>query len=1077
LQSKDLYGDSHVQGGDTHQLDDDFDAIKVDEESTQNATSQNQDQVAKVIIDSCIRCCLLPKYLYNDQPVPVKDRKILNILIDSDPALFLKLCDPIHSAVRNGFLEYNDDAAGTIYEILQEYLSSYTYSLSSVMRQAAVTLVGTILDRLPPMADDSFHGPSGEAAAGLLDWLGANLKKGKLQSWEDRLSVIRLYARLIEIDPGNISWSRRRIDNPRSDDTTPVSLLCDIIEDSDARVRFRLTVIISRLFQILPGRNFAALYREALGNLFIRGFQVECILTNLVFFLNITCVTAAGRFNALFHVYDTAYMRTFARGHALAGLQAVVRALRLASISELYLQYATRIAQLQFNEDQTPEDLPMQLYGFQTRKQWAKDVLSSVGPVALTMNKTWVWEHLCEIAGLTKDEGLQRIFSVTFGYRLAKDVNEHLQTTESRIASLDIAKAAEKYESEVASLGDIVDIQSHPIDTVSSVIVMPGHGDTTQDLKSILQSQENGIEKSAAFVTLYCGKEGIMEELEEVLAPVTHARASIRVVQWIEESNRATTVDMMIYNVFMQTIGKLNANILTNERMRLIRNLTFFMAYYCQRFGGSSVLGFVVLRTAAALTQQRDLARIAFNMIMWILPQLKPGKGSEPELIPLLAQLSSIARAYSTEVRMTADREIFDAAQELLKALGVFLSPIWSQSRCPPNLRTSDFLSLLPIWPGGLPKEPSAILQGMTRTKLLEISQQRAIHDQVFLLARNLVDAHENVNERDMELFSSNVFWQLKDAIDDGSVPESEETSAFLELCYINGGRLRMIDPDAAVALEFKYSSSPIRSSKTRYDTIQTTTDILYAILDRLSHADLGTMYRAYQTLCVVASRLLGEIQPLKIPTRLDQEIKLLDSRPPDLRVNHVEFLDFVGVVTSPDECLQRASNTDRWVSEFASVACLETANSGDLLVEAALLVQHDSQLSRQLLPRLLHLLLQREESAEEVSEPTIRDALSTYFKIILEGAQIPITTKRVIIDILLYLRRQNRRHLLNDKWLDLNFALLSRVALDCKMYATALLYWELHSDPDPAYGDKENAVGEGDYKVSNIVKSYLYTN
>jgi hypothetical protein len=94
--------------------------------------------------------------------------------------------------------------------------------------------------------------------------------------------------------------------------------------------------------------------------------------------------------------------------------------------------------------------------------------------------------------------------------------------------------------------------------------------------------------------------------------------------------------------------------------MRLIRNLTFFMAYYCQRFGGSSVLGFVVLRTAAALTQQRDLARIAFNMIMWILPQLKPGKGSEPELIPLLAQLSSIARAYSTEVRMTADREIFD---------------------------------------------------------------------------------------------------------------------------------------------------------------------------------------------------------------------------------------------------------------------------------------------------------------------------------------------------------------------------------------------------------------------------------
>lgn len=1068
LQSKDLYGDNHVSGTDTHQLDDDFDAIKVDEENIQNLSAQNQDRIAKVVIDSCVRCCLLPKYLSSDVSRPIRDRRILNILIDSDPALFLRLCDPIHSAVRNGFLEYNDDAAGTIYEVLQDYLSSYTYSLSSAMRQAAVTLVDTILHQLPPMADDSFRGPSGEAAAGLLDWLGANLMKGKLQYWEDRLSVIQLYARLIELDPGNTSWSRRRYDNLRNDTTTPVSLLCEIIEDSDARVRFRLAVVISRLFQILPGRNFAALYRQASGNLLVRGFQVECILSNLVFFLNITCVSAAGRFNALFHVYDTAYMRTFARNHTLAGLQAVVRTLRLASISELYLQYATRIAQLQFNEDQAPENLPMQLYGFSTRKQWAMEALSSIGPVALTMNKTWVWEHLCGIAGLSKNEGLQRIFSITFGYRLAKDIDEHMQSPEMTIPSADIAKAAIKYENEVASLGDIVDIQSHPIDTVSSVILMPGHEDSIQDLQSLLQSQKDGNERALAFVALYCRKGRSDHELGEVLSPVTHTRAFIRVVQWVEESN-PTTNDMLLYNVFMQTIGKLNANILTNERIRLLRNLLFFVAYHCQQFGQSPVLGFVLLRTATALTQQRDLAMIAFNMILWILPRLHFIKGSEPELVPLLAEITSIARAYITKPRKEADTEIFEAASEILTALDTFLSSILSSSRRAPSLREEPFLCLLPIWPEELPQASNQILQGMTREKLLEISQQSSIHAQVFSLAGRLVDTPGAIQPREVELFSSDVFWQLKDAIAEGNVPQSKEVSAFLQLCYLNGGRLRMIDPDTAVSLGSRSSSSPVRSSKMRSDAMYTMTDILYAILDRLTHADLGTMYRAYQTLCVVASRLLNVIQPLKIASRLNKEIELLDNRPPDLRVNHVEFFDYVGVVRSPEECLQRPLNTDRWVTEFASVACLETANWDDLLVEAALLLQHDRQLSRQLLPHLLHLLLQREESAEDISSPTIRDAVSTYFKSILEGAQFPVTTKRVIIDILLYLRRQNRpsakNHIDNDGWLDVDFALLARVALDCKMYATALLYWELHSDPDN--GNKGKPVEEEDYKVS----------
>ncbi|KAJ9107053.1 hypothetical protein QFC19_002922 [Naganishia cerealis] len=1070
LRGEDLYGSMPVTGYDTNHIDDDFDTIRVDDESMQNGTAQTDDRIAEVIIEGSIRCCLLPKYCLNDMPTPVKDRTILNILIDAEPALFLRLCNPIFSAIRNGFLDFNDDAAGTIYETLQDYLSSYTYSLSSVMRQIAATLIDTILSRLPPITGDSFCNPSGEAAAGLLDWLGANLRKGKLLFWEERLVVIRLYARLIELDPRNIFWSRRETNSPRNDIADPVTLLCRSLEDSDARLRFRLTAIVSRLFQILPGRNFAALYRDCLSNLHTRGFQVEYILSNLVFYLNITCVSAAGRFNALFHIYDTAYERTFTRAHAHAGLQAVISTLQLANISELYLQYATRITQLQFNEEQAPEKLPMQLYGFQSRKQWATAVLSSVGPVALMMNKTWVWERLCGLAGLSKDDGLQRIFSATFGYRLALDIDALLLAQQSSMVSADIAETARKYEKEVASLGDMADIHSHPIDTVSSVIVMPGHEDTTNDLLSILQSQEDGTARYNAFVSLYCRKESPQLELDEVLAPVIHARASVRVMQWIERSNRTTSLEMMLYNVSMQIVGKLDANILVNERMRLMRNLAFFMAYHYRSFIESPVLGFVVLRTATALTQQRDLAIIAFNMISWILPQIEYMKGSESDLVPLLAKLSSVAWIYFTEPRTEGDEQFHQAAVQFLGTLESFLRCLLSTSRCPSTLRSSAFVELLPIWPRELPNESNAMLRSMSRAKLLEIVQRPTIHAQVFALVNQLAVKSSESQEHEMELFSSNVFWQLKDAISEGDIPHSKETSAFLELCYANGGRIRMIDPDTATALRSKFSATLIRSSKARPDAIQTTRDILFAIVDRLSHSHLGTLYRAYQTLCVVASKILREIQPfVKIPSRLQAETALLDTRSPDLRVDHIEFMDFVGIVSASEAWLMRPMHTDRWVREFASVACLESANSGGLLVEAALLLQHDLQLSRQLLPHLLHLLLQKEESVPApTTRPAIRDALSGYFKRILESTKLPIATKKVVIDILLYLRQQNRptslSHLDNDYWVDLNFALVARVALDCKMYATALLYWELHSDSTSE--GKENAFQEDDFTL-----------
>lgn len=1041
-----------------------------------SGSAQNNSRIVDAIVTSCIRCCLLPKYCSNGMSMPVKDRNILNMLIKAEPSVFLQLCYPIFLGVRTGLLEFNEEAALSIYQVLQEYLSSYTYSLSSDMRQAAANFVNTILSRLSPLHPDGFHTAMGELVSFFLEWLGTNLAQGKVVFWQDRLVFIRLFARLIELDPTNAAWSKRKqkeSDDPDEDDEEvsdvddPVLLLCKLVDDTDARIRFRLAAIVARLFQSLPERDFSELYRIVVSHFKTRGFQAENILSILVFQLNVTIVNAVGRFNSLFHIYDTAYNRAFTRNHVQVSLQCIVRALRLSGISELYLQYAPRLSWLQLEQDDNPEDLPVQLYGFSTRKEWANAALIAVGSAALLKDKTWVWEHLCATVGLTKEEGLQIIFSATVGYCLASGFASVMPERSSDRDWTSMSQILRDYEAKYAASGGKGRLDFSPIDTISSVICMPGHADTTGDLEEILQSQDNGSERARVFSDIYCTG-GSARELEDVLLPVTSTRSCIRVLQWIQKRNKQIDLDSIVYNVLMQTVGRLDSEILINERRRLMRNLAFFVAYYHQAFLNNAVLGFVLLRTGAVLAQHPDLAPISANLISWILPQMKFLKGADGDLVAILARLSAVAMAYVKAPDVQGIAGLQDAGGRILSTLEAFLDSLWRN--VPANLLAVAFMPLLPIWPRTLPKTPNKRLQEMSRAELLEKAQEPAIHKQVFSLTRQLANKTGPPRDSEIDIFSSRVFWQLKDALSGAVAPTSEEVSAFFEFCYSNGGRVRMIDPDTYATLRTRTLRTRNRSSNSRSGPTHSMSNILFAIFDRLQSADLGSQHRAYHTLCIVGSGMSALAQQAVGLTSIVQlELGLLHGRAPAESIDDAVFMDFIGSASPGEVNLALPVETDRWMTMFASAACMQYAMWDRMLVDVAPLLMHDRRFSRQVLPQLLHLVLDREATDKETGGSPIRAALSIYLGSLLQSSQIPLATKTVVIEILLYLRRQSRpgslNHLGNDRWLKIDLAVVAKAALDCKMFATALLYWELHVDPDNK--SKPEEYGEADYQVS----------
>lgn len=1042
LQGEELHINSDTLEPSAGEADDDFDAIKVDDEISVRHT-QIDTTVTEAVVSSCTRCCFLPKYCANGMSAPVRDRVTLNILIAAEPSVFLQLCRPILQNLRLGVLELNDDAMTSIYQVLQEYLGSYTYSRSSRMRQIAFNFVDTILSCLGHLHADSFNTGSGELASIFLNWLGTNLLQGNLVFWEERMSVIRLFARIIRLDPRNESWINREQAHEDTDD--PVMILCSLIDDTDGRVRFRLANMVAGLLHCPSNRDINVLYRDILIHFQTRGFQVEYILSILVFQANVTIVNAEGRFNSLFHVYDTASTRKFARGHVQVCLESAVDALRLSGIAELYQQYATRLTLLQLRNNANPEELPMHLYGFSSRKQWATAALTSVGCVALLEGKTWVWEHLSATVGLSKEEGLQYIFSVTAGNFMAFEYDKRSQgsSNQDRISLTQILR---DFEGRLADLGGKGKLKMDLVDTIASVVIMPGNADTTQEISAMLGVLEDGKERSRVFDHIFPAES--TRKLETVLVPVASAQACIRVLRWVEAKGQIA-LDNMIYNVIMEILGKLHAKILVNERVRLIRNLAYFIAYYHQVFVASPVLGLVLLRVGSILAQHVDLAPIAANLISWILPHVVIMKDAEAELVSIIARLSSVALSWQKSTLAHGMPGIPEAGEHIFVNLEHFIDRLWKGSSG--SLRNRSVLPLLPIWPRALSKAPKQRLRDMTRMELLDIAQNPAIHSQIFSLTPQLASKSGTVPSEEIDIFSSRVYWQLIDALSSGVQPSEEEISAFLEVCYSFGGRVRLINSDAYSTLRAKSTRGSARNDKA--DTSKSMTEILFAMFERLNSSDLGTLHRAYDTLCIIGSRLMSRIPDTKLPTLLRSELGLHRSHSSMQKSNERTLFEIMNVSPPANVSLTLLTDTDGWASKFASAACMELGRWDDLLIDAAPLFEQDRRLSRQLLPQLVHLILDKEAVEQAGKQGSVCLALSGYVHRVLQTPDIPVATKTVIIEIILYLRKQSRprsySHLDNDYWLDLDFSLIAKAALECKMFATALLYWELYVDVD----------------------------
>ena len=238
----------------------------------------------------------------------------------------------------------------------------------------------------------------------------------------------------------------------------------------------------------------------------------------------------------------------------------------------------------------------------------------------------------------------------------------------------------------------------------------------------------------------------------------------------------------------------------------------------------------------------------------------------------------------------------------------------------------------------------------------------------------------------------------------------------------------------------------PTKIASSRFLTSESTFSILRILRNILLAGNIweaGVAERALQSIVsyLVNDESLAECVE-ELPSSLLPALTWKQYAPPATVRDHIRQVEISETLVANSEGLP----ADLWTKSLCQ-AFLDHAQNDRLMLELAPVVDTIYELSRQLLPYVIHLVLLGEHERRQ----TIRDTVSRGIKEMFENVErAGVQTVKQIIGTILYLRSQQlpREATPSDRcrWLDLDYQLAANAAAKCGMFKTALLFLEIQA-------------------------------
>lgn len=997
--------------------EDDFAPIKRGDTNQAPTIAQVKNDEIDTLAEICVRAILLPLHYRGGSSHPVSDKKLLNLLFGATGSFFLSLATPIATAIASNIIEFTFEAADCLLEAIRDFLESPDFIRSSEMRRKVINLLQAMLFLWKISLEQESDSHVIDSMRVLWQWLEKGLQEARFGYWKDRVAVINLFVAYLYYDPGGSRWTSEGATFDRL--APPHRILFECLEDTDFRVRFSAASSAASLLLLkLPViRNSARdIYTQELSQRFLmQNGSRTYLATRLLCIINAIIAHSSPRPAAIYHIYDMAHHEHGMIPYVHQAMQAATASLDIQSLSKLYLTYASGILPVQVADHQDPSRIPMSLYGYSNKNVWAGDVLDRCGPTVFVMELEELWIKLNAIKGLAPDQTKAALLPAVCAIILS----QRAQVTSDEEQTVRYQALEETLMDSTNSTDDVPSTHFY-VPLIAHLFLLVDDTECISDLLTYF----SGVDDSDELL------DQIFERLP-VIPPSLHPKTSpsnaLFVADWLyDKIGKAKWPGFVLIGYGLHLYGKaLTESPLVSERQRLLRSLAMFLARWLPGMDFAGNILKTVLRFTVRLLPERDLAAPALVILRWTL------KRAVKRSSPLREAFNSVLEAAEILTSNQIDPVV---GREGMKILLACLTDAARDKRW-----SSTLSSVLLLWPGPLPAPLQYVMENATKRDIDRLLLDPIIKRPKYMLVNVIKDA---------EGFAT-AFWQLRTELP--TDPQLETTGAYLDMLYQDGGKVQSpsITTSEVLASPIKYLSSVI-SLQSASGVLITQGNIITLVYNIIAEQPLRCAAPAYEAL----QAILTETPQLADLAALASYVKAeLETIPARLGISSPST--FASTQLNDNNLLEKArSDAAGWLTTFANALIDIISVEESHWLHIIPLIQADPTMARAMIPYLVHMVLANGYASKSKSLLDGGKHVSQSLQILLEESEISVDVLETVIEIVIYLRYfeipGSKTPLSGNDWLDVDFVLLSKAALRCRRFVSALLLWEISREKQP---------------------------
>ncbi|KAG0709334.1 hypothetical protein DFH29DRAFT_870306 [Suillus ampliporus] len=900
-------------------------------------------------------------------------------------------CSAVLGSVRRRVLSLSVDVLNDILQKVEELLGLYPHRRNAYLQVMVVDLLDSTsyLWLQKSIADTDVGDNIGE----LCGWLSHNILKRKFASWKMRDFSSQFFARYIAQDPSESFW-------PTSYDEKPIQRPSTIIPmlnmDEDIRVRFRAAVVNARLFTLarFAGQNSLAMYNTIKEGLTKDLSNYEQMLTRTLCLGNIMVVSSAVRRGPYWHLIEAAFHSPLYTRHIQATLTGVSERLGLPKLSDLFEAYASQIAYSIRQAFQDVLRLSPQLLGYQNRRECAEATFRLFTPT-----------------------------NVMAGGRNPEAIDHGRRLFLSHCAA-DQKTAADGLQE---CLGDLIGFQ----------LVFWTRASTLAKSKGFNSCVEKNAASIAAAVLRSLGDQDFSADVQiflRLVHPLSYKPSSGVFLLAVRDHVKAIS-----YHVLRQLFSEVQTSPLVNEQIRLLNGISLLVAVRHEDFQDPTLLH-TLIHEATSLLAQADLVQVARSFLEWGFTMYRLTSQADPRFPDVLIRVCAQAHDYSLA---TDDAQIADMGKGLLHWIDRQALEL-----CRSGKIRSQVMNALSAWPHQPSSELLSVYDDITADGLSMILSDYRIASNKFRLVRRLRDlAEQGVYDRAQ--FAQTDFWRLKDFIPTRDQLQPDDVDAFASLLIANNGDIYSFGSEQpflqTLRGRHRRSAKKRETSQMEFSPQRAIIQTLLAMVDGNSPQEVTLAYCTLRSLVSASSSDTLLLQSWPVESRA--ALEYLQQYPVKAQTRRVRSIDELQETV---EC-HLESEFRKWISDLTILLSDVLSAVDPFYAQFSTFLERDVSFADEMLPVLVHTLLQNELDRPESTGVSSKSRLSEYFSAILAMDNVHLSCLRSVVDVVLHLRnfrpKDSTDSLAHDKWLDIDYLLLGRSAVTCGAYTTALLFLELAAE------------------------------